>query len=89
MKFSLGGYRGLDIFAIGHPRSQQIACDSTLPLQPIEATGNPGGSGLTYDPVADQYNYVWKTEKDWQGTCRQLVVIFRDGAIHSAYMRFK
>ena len=24
------------------------------------------------DAATDQYNYVWKTDKAWAGTCRQL-----------------
>ena len=39
----------------------------------VEETVTAGGSSLSYDPIADQYVYVWKTEKAWTG-CRQLVV---------------
>jgi hypothetical protein len=38
-----------------------------------------GSSSLTYDPATDTYTYVWKTEKSWAGTCRQVSVQFIDG----------
>jgi hypothetical protein len=89
VKFSLGGDQGLSIFLDGYPLSQQIACDTSSPLDNIEQTVNAGGSSLSYDPTADQYTYVWKTSKAWAGTCRQLVVILKDGSIHHANFSFK
>jgi hypothetical protein len=38
---------------------------------------------------SDQYSYVWKTEQVWGGTCRQLLVIFKDGSVHYSNIRFK
>lgn len=89
VKFSLGGFQGLDIVLSGYPLSQQVACDSSATLGDIEQTVNPGGSSLSYDSGNDQYNYVWKTKKAWAGTCRELVVTLKDGSIHTANFRFK
>ena len=89
VKFSLNGDKGLDIFAPGYPQSMQIACDTSAPLGAPEPTVNPGSSSLTYDPVTDAYNYVWKTDKGWSGTCRQLVVKLIDGTFHYANFNFK
>ncbi|MGB8980903.1 MAG: PxKF domain-containing protein [Anaerolineales bacterium] len=89
VKFSLGGDQGLNIFAAGYPRSEQIACNSTDLVDGIEETVTPGSSALTYDPGSDQYHYVWKTEKSWAGTCRQLVVKLADGTIQRANFQFK
>lgn len=80
VKFSLSGYQGLSIFAAGYPRSVPIACDSTSPVDGIEETVTAGGSSLNYDATADQYIYVWKTDKAWAGTCRQLIVMLNDGS---------
>ncbi len=55
----------------------------------IETTVAAGGSSLTYDALADQYVYVWKTEKSWAGTCRQLQVTLNDGTVHTANFKFK
>ncbi|MGH2674811.1 MAG: PxKF domain-containing protein [Actinomycetota bacterium] len=89
VKFSLGGDQGLDIFEAGYPRSQQIACDSTAPVDGIEETVAAGGSSLSYDPATDQYTYVWKTDKAWAGTCRQLVLKLDDGSVHRANFKLK
>ena len=89
VKFSLGGDQGLDIFAAGYPKSQQIACDSTATVDGIEETLTAGGNSLSYDPASDIYNYVWKTDKLWAGTCRQLVLELDDGSVHRANFKFK
>ena len=89
VKFSLGGDQGLDIFATGYPRSEQIVCDSTALVDGIEQTVTAGSSSLSYNPNTDQYNYVWKTEKAWANTCRQLVVKLNDNSVHRANFKFK
>ena len=89
VKFSLSGNKGLNIFAAGYPASGQIPCSANEPGNTIEETVNPGGSSLTYNATNDQYNYVWKTNKAWKGTCRILVVRFIDGSQYYAKFRFK
>jgi Neocarzinostatin family/Carboxypeptidase regulatory-like domain len=89
VKFSLGGDQGLDIFAVGSPRSERIDCESSAPIDGVEETMTAGGSGLSYDATTDTYTYVWKTSKNWApGTCRQLVLELSDG-LHSANFKFK
>ena len=83
VKFSLGGNQGLDVFAVGYPRSQTVTCNSAA-TDPIEQTITANASGLTYDATTDTYTYVWKSDKSWAGTCRQLVVTTKDGAVHRA-----
>lgn len=89
VKFSLSGNKGLGIFAPGSPSSGPIVCNSSDPATMLEETVTAGGSSLSYDPVSDQYIYVWKTDPSWAGTCRQLVVQLNDGSIHRANFRFK
>jgi len=89
VKFSLGGNMGLNIFAAGYPISQQIVYGSTTLIDTIETTVTAGGSSLTYDSIADQYIYVWKTEKSWSGICRQLIVQLVDGTTQIANFKFK
>jgi hypothetical protein len=88
VKFGLGGNQGLSIFAAGYPKSQAIACDAG-DVDGIETTVTAGGSSLTYDSVSDTYSYVWKTDKAWAGTCRQLVLAFADGSVQRANFKFK
>jgi DNA-binding beta-propeller fold protein YncE len=89
VKFSLSGNKGLGIFAVGSPSSGPIVCNSSDPATLLEETVTAGGSSLSYDSTSDQYIYVWKTEKAWAGTCRQLVVQLNDGSIHRANFQFK
>ena len=80
VKFSLGGNMGLSIIESGYPRSVRINCVSDAPEAEVETTVNAGGSSLTYDATANQYVYVWKTDKAWAGTCRQLQLQLADGS---------
>jgi len=89
VKFSLSGNKGLNIFAPGYPASQQIACSDGAPIDTIEETVTAGGSSLSYDAATGRYNYVWKTNKAWAGTCRILVVKLNDGTEHYAVFRFR
>lgn len=87
LKFSLGGYQGLAIFA-GAPTSQQVACTSGVPVDELEVIDTPGASGLTYDALTDTYTYKWKTEKSWKNSCRQLTVVLIDGTTRTAFFEF-
>ncbi len=89
LKFSLGGNKGLGIFEIGYPMSAPINCTSGVVTGTLEPIVSPGGSGLMYDPLNDQYTIVWKTQKAWVGTCRQLIVKLIDGTSHYANFQFK
>jgi HYR domain/Domain of unknown function DUF11 len=89
VKFSLSGNKGLNIFPVGTPDSQQIACDNGAPVSEIEDTVNAGNSSLSYDAANDQYIYVWKTSNSWAGTCRKLIITLNDGTTHIAYFKFK
>jgi len=88
VKFSLNGDQGLDIFATGYPKSDTIDCESTGIVAGLVETVTAGKSSLSYDATDDQYTYVWKTDKGWVGTCRQLVVKLIDGTYHRANFSF-
>ena len=89
VKFSLHGNFGLGIFAPGYPRSQVVACDVASSVNGVEETVTAGSSSLSYDASSDQYKYVWKTDKAWMGSCRQLVVKLGDGSFHWANFMLK
>lgn len=88
VKFSLSGDKGLNIFAAGYPVSVGISCDGSSESE-VEETLTAGSSSLSYISTSDQYNYVWKTESSWAGTCRQLVVKLNDGTEHKANFKFR
>jgi hypothetical protein len=88
VKFSLGGDRGLGIFAAGYPRFESAPCGSTTP-DLIEQTVTAGSSSLTYDADSDIYTYVWKTSPDWEDRCGRLQLTFVDGSAASADFDFR
>ena len=55
---------------------------------PVEQTATAGASGLSYDPATSTYSYIWKTDKAWANTCRQLIVTFNDATSHSVLFKF-
>ncbi len=85
LKFSLGGDRGLAILADGYPASVQVDCVTGAPLGSPAPTSS--ADGLTFANGA--YSYVWKTDKSWVGTCRQLQILLVDGTLHTARFSFK
>lgn len=89
VKFSLSGNKGLNIFAHGFPASQQVQCVGGSSTSMVEETVSAGSSTLSYDAVTDRYIYVWKTERSWRGTCRQLLVRLNDGSTHAALFQFR
>ena len=89
LKFSLAGDQGLDIFAAGFPTSQPVSCALLKSSSGTMRAVTAGSSSLSYDPITDQYTYVWKTDKKWAGKCRVLTVQLDDGTPHLAYFQFK
>jgi hypothetical protein len=88
LKFSLGGDRGLAIFAPGSPSSQPVTCTTGDPYDVVEQTVTAGGSSLKYDSASDTYTYIWKTQKAWTG-CRKLTMTFADGSTQEAVFQFR
>jgi hypothetical protein len=88
VKFGLGADLGLNIFAAGYPKSQVVNCDTKAPVDPVETTVTAGASSLSYDPTTQTYTYVWKTDKAWAKTCRQLILKFANGTTRIANFRF-
>jgi len=88
VKFSLGGDMGTDIFAPGYPQSVNVPCTGGALQAAVEETLTAGSSSLSYDAASGQYVYIWKTERNWAGTCRQLVLRLSDGSEFRASFTF-
>jgi probable HAF family extracellular repeat protein len=88
VKFSLGGYQGMSIFDAGSPRLLPIACEASATVDTIEQTVASSSSGLTYDTASGQYVFVWKTDKSFAGSCKQLLMDFNDGTQKKASFMF-
>jgi probable HAF family extracellular repeat protein len=87
IRFSLGGDKGLDIFADGYPKSEPIPCDSTATVDGVEETVT-GKGGLSYNASTDTYEYAWATSSTSSG-CRQFVMKLKDGTVHRANFIFR
>jgi hypothetical protein len=88
VRFSLGGDRGLSIFAAGFPKAVKVNC-TTSTTDTVDETAAAGSSGLQYYPLTQRYTYVWKTDKKWKGSCYRLDVKLIDGETYSALFRFR
>jgi len=88
VKFTLGGDQGLGILADGSPTSSAFDCGTSSDLDDIEETVDVG-SGLSYNPDTGRYQYLWKTSKQWAGTCRELDIELADGTHHRAMFAFR
>jgi hypothetical protein len=87
VRFSLGGYWGLDVLAPGYPQVAVVDCAAGE--QPF--TGRPARSVSWHKRLRYRHpNYVfkWRTERDWSGDCRQFLLKLKDGSVHRAEFRF-
>lgn len=96
MRFRLATNRGLDILASGSPYSRLVDCDTLATVGPDGgvtprpvpvAAANPGGSAMSVN-ANGQYNYPWKTDPAWAGTCREFVLTLDTGFQYRAYFAF-
>jgi predicted extracellular nuclease len=87
VRFQLGGDRGLGVLAAGSPSSRQVNCTTGAAIGPSQPTSSSGG--LQYDTASQTYTYLWKTDKGWKGTCRELTVALDDGTIRRVRFQFK
>lgn len=79
LKFSLHGDQGNNIFASDSPAWTSCGTDGSA---------TPADGTLSYNASPDRYTYLASTAKAWAGTCRDLIVTFRDGTAHRARFLF-
>ena len=85
VKFTVGLYRGLRVLQVDSPSSIPVDCPVGAPENPVRpGIGKGGLKSLGYS-----YNYVWKTDRSWAGTCRKFRLTLADGSTHEALFRFK
>lgn len=88
LKFTLGGDRGLNVLAASSPSSRRVACVGDLGASVPEVTTTVGNVGLRYDGGTQTYEYLWKTDRSWGGTCREFRLRLTDGTEATALFRF-
>jgi hypothetical protein len=79
VKFSLGGDRGLEVVTRAAWRPCSVATGDS----------SSAAGSLSYSPGPDRYTFMWQTEKSWTGSCREFVLVLRDGTTHSALVGFR
>ena len=65
-----------------------MICNGDL-MDETEQTVTTGANTLHYDAASGQYIYVWKTDRTWAGTCRELQLKFIDGQVQRAAFNFR
>lgn len=88
IQFSLGAFRGSDIFMPGAPVSVEIGCASRTALRDGPEVDPAAHGILDYDAERDVYTYLWVTSATWSGTCRRLTLEFADGTAHQVLIWF-
>ncbi|HSL12577.1 MAG TPA: PxKF domain-containing protein [Actinomycetota bacterium] len=101
VKFDLGGDRGLEIFQAGYPKAPIAVAEGhhpdetpcTLAEEEMQAQvltedeTTTANAGLRYSD--NHYQYVWKTKKEWAGSCRELTIRLVDNTTYKALFQFK
>ena len=85
VKFSLAGDQGLGVLD-GTPVVQRWDCSTEAPIGgPFPAAQS---EPFSYDPLTDEYKFVWKTNKAWANTCATLTVALDDGQSYTVDVSF-
>ena len=89
VRFSLGGNRGMNVFAPGYPRVVTVACPGGVSTDEIESVLNGRPPALSY--ANGTYTYALATESKWASStmCRQLQVRWLDGSERTALFRLR
>jgi extracellular elastinolytic metalloproteinase len=88
VRFSLNGDATAS-FAAGFPTSHEVACATGAPLGPASPAVTESVPALTYDPASDHYQFDWKTERAWAGTCRAFTMRMNDGSLKTLFFSFR
>lgn len=88
VKFNYSDGSSLNILANGSPTTQEIDCNTNLPIGEASVALSTNGQGLKLNSN-DRYRYNWKTLKKWKNTCRQLTFTFTNGETATAYFKLK
>jgi hypothetical protein len=79
VKFSLRGDRGLDVVS----RTAWRPCGATT------NDSSPVFGSLSYSTGPDRYAFMWQSDKTWAGSCREFLLMLRDGTTHAALVSFR
>jgi hypothetical protein len=87
VKFSVEGAQlGSPVLKSDSPSSVPVVCNARSRTKGVDETSDEESSRLQVQ--GNIYTYMWKTERDWAGNCRKLIVTLVDGSKHEAVFRF-
>ena len=89
IRFELGGDQGLDVVEDGWPQVAEIPCGS----HEEPASGEPARHPrwfreLVFRKRRARYVFLWRTRRDWAGSCRQFMLRLDDGTVRRADFEF-
>jgi hypothetical protein len=70
-------------------RSTAAGCNGSAVDAEVEDTEAAGDTTVRYDPATGEFQYNWKTEKGWAGSCRALELTLSDGTRHRVMFEFR
>jgi hypothetical protein len=88
VRFWLGGRPGPDVLAVGSPAVRPVSCDTWEPIGEAQPALRLGPRWIGQSWKFGLYIWLWKTDRRWAGSCRQLELELDDGSIHRANFRF-
>lgn len=89
IRFELDGDRGPDVVEEGWPRVARIECGSGEEPADGEPARHPRWfKELAFRRRKERYVFMWRTERDWAGTCRQFMLKLDDGTVKRADFQF-
>lgn len=89
IRFELGGDQGLDVIDEGWPQVAQFECGSGDEPAEGEPARHPRWfRELVYRERQGRYVFLWRTEREWAGSCRQFMLKLTDGTVKRADFQF-
>ena len=89
IRFGLDGDRGRDVIEEGWPRVAQIECGSGAEPASAEPARHPRWfRELAFRKRTARYVFLWRTRREWAGTCRRFLLRLNDGTVKRADFEF-
>jgi pimeloyl-ACP methyl ester carboxylesterase len=92
VKYSLSDATGAlvsDLTSFVSLRSIAVGCDGSSSGAEVEDTDAAGDTSIRYDALTGEFQYNWKTEGGWAGSCRTLELTLKDGTRHRVMFQFR
>jgi len=89
IRFELDGDRGRDVIEEGWPQVAQIECGSGAEPASGEPARHPRWfRQLAFRERTARYVFLWRTRREWAGTCRRFLLRLNDGTVKRADFEF-